>query len=96
MTWSIGSCISFVSYGGTPFDLFGYDQVRRVERDLIVQYRRLIFAAVETLDADSHARAVELAELPRLIRGYDSVKLGNVKRFWNAVRALGFEPSSQH
>ena len=76
---------------GTPFDLFGYDRVRRVERDLIVQYRRFIFEAIETLDTDSHARAVELAELPDMIRGYDSVKLGNVERFWDAVRALGFE-----
>ena len=28
---------------GSPFDLFGYDRVRRVERDLILQYRRLVF-----------------------------------------------------
>ena len=76
---------------GTPFDLFGYDRVRRVERDLIVQYRRFIFESIETLDTASHARAVELAELPDMIRGYDSVKLGNVERFWVAVRALGFE-----
>ena len=78
---------------GSPFDLFGYDRVRRVERDLIVQYRRLVFEAIETHDVDEekHARAVELAKLPDMIRGYDEVKLGNVERFWEAVRGLGYE-----
>ena len=30
-------------------------------------------------------RAVQLAELPDMIRGYDEVKLANVERFWEAV-----------
>ena len=76
---------------GTPFDLFGYDRVRRVERDLIVQYRRLIFAALDDLDVENHGRLVALAQLPDMIRGYDEVKLGNVEHFWDKVRALGFE-----
>ena len=80
---------------GTPFDPFGYDHVRRVERDLIQQYRRLIFEAIEMLDADSYQRAVELAKLPDMIRGYDEVKLGNVERFWRGVRALGFEAQDE-
>ena len=76
---------------GTPFDVFGYDRVRRVERDLIAQYRRLVFAALDDLSADNYARAVELARLPDMIRGYDEVKLANVERFWDKVRELGFE-----
>ena len=75
---------------GTRFDLFGYDRVRRVERDLIAQYRRLIFAALDDLSADNYERAVELAKLPDMIRGYDEVKLGNVERFWEAVQGLGY------
>lgn len=75
---------------GTRFDIFGYDKVRRVERDLILQYRRLIFAAVEELSADNHGRAVQLAQLPDMIRGYDEIKLRNVERFWSAVRDLGY------
>ena len=76
---------------GTPFDFFGYDRVRRTERDLIVQYRRLIFDALTTLDEENYAQVTKLAALPDMIRGYDEVKLGNVKRFWEAVRALGFD-----
>ncbi|MDE2749594.1 MAG: indolepyruvate ferredoxin oxidoreductase family protein [Chloroflexota bacterium] len=77
---------------GTPFDIFGYDHVRRTERDLIAQYRRLIFDAAEDLSRENYDRAVKLAALPDIIRGYDEVKLGNVARFWEAVRALGYSP----
>ena len=70
---------------GTRFDLFGYDKVRRIERQLIGEYRTLIEGALERLSAESYDRAVRLAELPDLIRGYDSVKLANVERFRLAV-----------
>ena len=76
---------------GTPFDFFGYDRVRRTERDLIVQYRRLVFDALKTLDEENYAQVTKLAALPDMIRGYDEVKLGNVERFWEAVRELGFD-----
>ena len=76
---------------GTAFDLFGYDCVRRVERDLIAQYRRLVFEALEDLSAENYAQVAKLAALPDIIRGYDEVKLANVERFWEKVRALGFD-----
>ena len=75
---------------GTPFDIFGYDRVRRVERGLIEQYRQLIFSALEGLNADNYEQAVKLARLPDMVRGYDEVKLGNVERFWQEARALGY------
>ena len=81
---------------GTPFDIFGYDRVRRVERALIEQYRQMIFAALDDLDADNYGRAVKLARLPDRVRGYDEVKLGNVERFWQEARALGYEDLRSH
>ena len=75
---------------GTAFDVFGYDRVRQVERDLIAQYRRLITAAADDLDAENYARAAQLAKLPDMIRGYDEVKLANVERFWQEVERLGY------
>jgi len=33
---------------------------------------------------------VKLARLPDLIRGYEDIKLANVRRFREEVRALGF------
>ena len=76
---------------GTPLDIFGYARVRRVERDLIQQYRNLIEEATESLSPSSYERSVELAKLPDMIRGYEEIKLENVSRFWEAVDALHFD-----
>ncbi len=59
---------------GTRLDFFGYDQVRRVERDLIPQYRRLMFTAIADLEG-------ELAALPDIIRVYACHKVGRPARY---------------
>jgi indolepyruvate ferredoxin oxidoreductase len=64
--------------------------VRRVERALIDEYVALIDRAVSQLTPASYDRAVKLAALPDLIRGYEDIKLANVRRFREDVRALGF------
>jgi indolepyruvate ferredoxin oxidoreductase len=75
---------------GTALDPFGRARVRRVERALIGEYRRLVERAISTLDGDGYERAIELAGLADLIRGYEEIKLRNVDRFREAVRRLGF------
>jgi indolepyruvate ferredoxin oxidoreductase len=77
-------------FRGTPWDPFGRAQVRRVERALIGEYRALVDKALVGLGPESYERAVKLAGLPDLIRGYEEIKLRNVKRFRDEVRALGF------
>jgi indolepyruvate ferredoxin oxidoreductase len=79
---------------GTPFDLFGYTAVRRLERTLINEYRGLIEAALADLSPQRYERAVKLAQLPDLIRGYEEIKLENVARFREAVAELQGEPES--
>ncbi|NDJ36162.1 MAG: hypothetical protein GYB64_16015, partial [Chloroflexi bacterium] len=73
---------------GTPLDIFGYDHVRKVERALIGEYRDLIEQACNTLSPETYEQAVELAELPDVIRGYDEIKLNNVARFRERAAAL--------
>jgi indolepyruvate ferredoxin oxidoreductase len=80
---------------GTPLDVFGYDPIRRVERALIVEYRRLIMDALRSLSPQSYDRVVRLAALPDLIRGYDEVKLENVRRYHEAQRALSDETGGE-
>lgn len=65
---------------GTRFDPFGRAEVRRVERELIEDYRGTVLRAFRAEDAD-RARVLALAELPDLVRGYEDVKLANVARY---------------
>jgi indolepyruvate ferredoxin oxidoreductase len=75
---------------GTALDPFGRAEVRRVERALIGEYRALLEKAMAGLSPESYERAVKLATLPDVIRGYEEIKLRNVQQFRDEVRALGF------
>jgi indolepyruvate ferredoxin oxidoreductase len=66
---------------GTPLDPFGRAHVRRVERELIGEYERLVRTALAQLTPALHGVVAELAELPDVIRGYEDIKLANVERF---------------
>ncbi|WP_263855644.1 indolepyruvate ferredoxin oxidoreductase family protein [Amycolatopsis eburnea] len=65
---------------GTRLDPFGRAEVRRVERELVEDYRAMILTAFRASDVD-RARVLALAELPDLVRGYEDVKLANVARY---------------
>jgi indolepyruvate ferredoxin oxidoreductase len=66
---------------GTALDPFGHTRVRRLERALPDEYLALIELALENLRPDTIELAVEMAELPQLVRGYEEIKLAGVKRF---------------
>ncbi|MGB0387367.1 MAG: indolepyruvate ferredoxin oxidoreductase family protein [Ardenticatenaceae bacterium] len=73
---------------GTPLDLFGYAEVRRVERKLISEYRTLIEETLLHLTPEGYQQAVQLAQLPDIIRGYEDIKLKNIERYRQEVRNL--------
>jgi indolepyruvate ferredoxin oxidoreductase len=75
---------------GTAFDPFGRAHLRRVERELIGEYRALVEKALVGLAPETYETAVTLAELPDTICGYEGIKLANVRRFREEVRKLGF------
>ena len=60
---------------GTPFDPFGYAKVRREERRLIRWYAALVRDSLARLGPGTLGLATELASVPELIRGYESIKL---------------------
>jgi indolepyruvate ferredoxin oxidoreductase len=66
---------------GTPLDVFGYARVRREERALIGEYRALVERTLESLSPDTHDTAVAVGNLPDMIRGYEDIKLDNVRHF---------------
>ncbi|GAA1548895.1 indolepyruvate ferredoxin oxidoreductase family protein [Nocardioides humi] len=80
------------SLRGTRADVFGYAHLRKVERDLRDHYRAMVTDLAADLDPSTYDRAVRLAELPDLIRGYETVKLRNVEQYAAALRELGVTP----
>ena len=78
-------------FRGGALDVFGRTAHRRMERDLIDKYRAMIERALATLsqgDDTAYARAVEIANLPDIIRGYEDIKEANVDRFRQAATTL--------
>ena len=68
---------------GTALDIFGYAEVRRVERRLIGEYEELVREVTAALDERNRAVAIELLGASDLVRGYEDIKLRNVER-WHA------------
>jgi indolepyruvate ferredoxin oxidoreductase len=75
---------------GTALDPFGRAAVRRVERALPGEYCGMLDRALAGLSPATYERAVSLAKLPDLIRGYEDIKLRNVQKFREEARAIGF------
>jgi indolepyruvate ferredoxin oxidoreductase len=59
---------------GTPFDPFGYTTERKMERQLISDYEKLLGEIIGQLTPDNHRIAVALATIPEKIRGFGPVK----------------------
>ncbi|NML47254.1 indolepyruvate ferredoxin oxidoreductase family protein [Ramlibacter sp. G-1-2-2] len=66
---------------GTSLDFLGMTRVRRVERALVPHYLALVDALLPRLDAGTLPLALELAEAPDMVRGYEDVKLANVTAY---------------
>ncbi|HOV58579.1 MAG TPA: indolepyruvate ferredoxin oxidoreductase family protein, partial [Rhodanobacteraceae bacterium] len=82
---------------GTALDVFGYTAERRMERQLIADYRASVDELLATLDHDNHALAVEIASVPEHIRGYGHVKhahLETARAKWDELLALWRRPAA--
>ena len=66
---------------GSSLDPFGRAEVRRVERQLPGEYVGGLRSALPLLDAQNYGDLVAMANLPDLVRGYEEIKLENVKTF---------------
>ncbi|MGN6310862.1 MAG: indolepyruvate ferredoxin oxidoreductase family protein [Xanthobacteraceae bacterium] len=64
---------------GTPFDVFGYNKDRKMERELIAGYEHDIETVLRLVSPANVDIAVELLSLPDRIRGYGPVKEKAVK-----------------
>jgi indolepyruvate ferredoxin oxidoreductase len=83
---------------GGAFDPFGKTEERRMERQLIVDYRNTIDELLMGLAMSNHSLAVEIARLPEHIRGYGHVKeahTATVKAKWDALMHAWRDPAAE-
>ena len=75
--WMMGAfkiLAKFKFLRGTAFDVFGYSHERKTERQLVVDYVKLIEELTGKLSAGNLPLAVALASIPEKIRGFGHVK----------------------
>lgn len=69
----------FKGLRGGKLDVFGYTEERKIERQLITDYKDMMSKVAEQLSPETYATAVELAKSVMMIRGFGHVKLKNLK-----------------
>jgi indolepyruvate ferredoxin oxidoreductase len=69
-------------------DPFGRSPLRRLERQLRDEYEALVIWLSDTLEPESHDRALAIARLPSTVRGYGPVKAAAIRRFWDDLERL--------
>ncbi len=74
---------------GTVFDPFGYAHVRKVERELHAEYVGIMTRLADELDTGNYDRAVEVAGLADMVRGYEDIKLASIDAYHARLRELG-------
>ena len=65
---------------GTVFDIFGYTEERKMERQLLADYEVVLNEILEDLTSDNLEAAIALANYPDMIKGYGHVKERNVEK----------------
>ncbi len=65
---------------GTPLDVFGYTAERKMERQLIKDYKKTVSELLPNLSARNYDTACDIAAIPEYIRGYGHVKEEHLKK----------------
>ena len=73
---------------GTRFDIFGYSKERKLERQLITDYRHAIEQVAAGLDEHNLCTAVKIAKLPETVRGYGHIKHKSIIQFNQQLHSL--------
>jgi indolepyruvate ferredoxin oxidoreductase len=70
---------------GTAFDVFGYTRERKLERQMIADYEKLLDEIAQRLSPGTHASAVALTSLPLDVKGFGHIK----ERTYKVAQARG-------
>ncbi len=73
---------------GTRFDLFGYAEIRKIERQIRDEYQKEIGEALKVLTENNFDQVLTLAALPQNVRGFEHIKLERSKKFLEDLSLL--------
>jgi indolepyruvate ferredoxin oxidoreductase len=65
---------------GTPLDIFGYTDERKMERQLVRDYKSTIEGLLPQISSANYETAVQIASIPEFIRGYGHVKEAHLEK----------------
>ncbi len=71
---------------GTALDPFGRAHVRKLERELLAEYRGVIETLTRKLTSSNYDEAVRIAKLPDLVRGYEERKVTRAAEYRGKLR----------
>ena len=80
MMRAFGVLAKMRSLRGTPLDIFGYGEERRLERRLLAVYEGDLDLILKSISRSKIEAAAALASVPALIRGYGHVKQTNASK----------------
>ena len=66
---------------GTPLDVFGWAQVRRIERAMVPEYIAAVEAMLPMINDSNLAEAIAIASLPDKVRGYEHLKMERAEAY---------------
>lgn len=75
-------------FRGTQSDIFGYHPVRRLEREMVVLYRRQIEKRLPGLSPETLGAAVEIATLPPRMRDRREIAVSDLDREKEELAAI--------
>jgi indolepyruvate ferredoxin oxidoreductase len=83
--WLMRPAFKILQHGkklrGSALDIFGYSEERRLERQLIDDFRSDIEFVAKHLTRDNYSQGLQLLQAFASVRGYGPVKLANIEKY---------------
>ncbi|CEE94867.1 putative oxyreductase protein [Xenorhabdus nematophila str. Anatoliense] len=73
---------------GTVFDIFGYQEERKQERNILLEYEQIVDFMINKLDRNNLAICQQLAVLPDQVRGFGHVKQKTIENMMERKKNL--------
>ncbi len=70
---------------GTKLDVFGYSQERKMERQLLADFKANVDELLAGLTKDNHSLAIDIVDAAQQVRGFGHVKQANYERYKNTL-----------